>query len=360
MRPAPPDRRRAPALPDIQRHSRHDLDPPLKTKTHFFCLLSLQLFRQQPLPHREHMDGDPAPLDFLFLTIRQYIKRLALYEIIQFQKTTHFPLQRLCGLMEKIANLHRHLLLRDVEIHLYISFIIVHLIHSIAPYQLDGRQILQSRRHAIQHQELQQPRIHEIILRRRLSIRQLTHNILDRKNQVRILHIRHILDHRHLADSKTTPRHDPRETAIRKRMTHRLSDLLQEQTHGKFIPYPIPGDDIPEVDPLVNVIQIHPPRMHINQFRKRAVFEIRIKSTGNRRLPLHRQLLSRAPIDPQRHKVLREIIRIHHPHHETPAQRRRDLPAQHLRIAPRHVHMVLAVCQPPDKLLPPCHILQLI
>ncbi|CUP79230.1 Uncharacterised protein [Bacteroides xylanisolvens] len=40
MRPAPPDRRRDPALPDIQRHSRHDLDPPLKTKTHFFYLLS--------------------------------------------------------------------------------------------------------------------------------------------------------------------------------------------------------------------------------------------------------------------------------------------------------------------------------
>lgn len=40
MRPAPPDRRRDPALPDIQRHSRHDLDPPLKTKTHFFRLLS--------------------------------------------------------------------------------------------------------------------------------------------------------------------------------------------------------------------------------------------------------------------------------------------------------------------------------
>lgn len=78
----PPDRRRDPALPDIQRHPRHDLDPPLKTKSHFLCLLSLQLFRQQPLPHREHMDGDPVPLDFFFFTIRQDVKRLFLHEII--------------------------------------------------------------------------------------------------------------------------------------------------------------------------------------------------------------------------------------------------------------------------------------
>ena len=50
MRPAPPDRRRDPALPDIQRHPRHDLDPPLKTKTHFFCLLSpvVSRIRQKP------------------------------------------------------------------------------------------------------------------------------------------------------------------------------------------------------------------------------------------------------------------------------------------------------------------------